>query len=352
MRRNCWTSLLLILVVPIAVFAQQKADAAKNRKYKLPDSLYIVKYDTLLHLTSWISSNQMEYRFKYNDDFKLVLSPNEINNLSFGLSYRYFELGLGFTAQFLNPKDTYKKGESDKFSFGFGFSMHRFHLSFDLTTVKGFYLKNSGDFGRTIPDSPYLIFPHLRVGYFSTLLSYNTNPRFSTAALVGGTQLQAITAWTVTPTFQFATFTFSSDLDTSGVQTEQTYSTDLNLIIPVIATWPLSPKISLSIGAGPSLGVDFFKAVAIDDNNKLVLSKGTGFTSGLTFQTAFSYNTKRFYTGIESRYRVYGHKIEGLQRLEKQYSYFQVYFGWRMKAPGFAQKTLNWVNKISPIKFD
>jgi len=35
------------------------------------------------------------------------------------------------------------------------FSIHRFKLSFDLSTVKGFYLKNSADFLRAaLPDSP------------------------------------------------------------------------------------------------------------------------------------------------------------------------------------------------------
>jgi hypothetical protein len=348
-----WFFLICILALAEERIAAQLFTSPSDRqKQKLPDSLFIRKYDTLLHVQSWISSNQMEYRLKYTKDFQLILSPNEISNLSLGFSYRFLELGFSFTPKFLNGNDVSTKGRSEKFSFGFGFSMHQFHLSFDITSVKGFYLKNSEAFGRTIPDSPNFIFPNLRVGYFSTLLQYNMNPRFSMAALAGGTQAQARSAWTIAPTFQFATFRFSTDVDTSGVQTEQTYSTDLNLIVPVIGTVVLSPKFALSFGCGPSLGVDFFKAVAVNTDGKLIITNGTKVSTGFTLQTALGYNSKRFYTGLESRYRIYGHKFQDLERLDKQYSYFQIYFGWRLRPPGFANRSLNWVNKVSPVKFD
>jgi hypothetical protein len=342
-----------LVSLQFAVSGQEKTDSSKKKYKKLPDSLFIKRYDTLLHLQTWLSDNQMEYRLKYDQDFQLILAPNEINNLSFGFSYRYLELGLSFSPQFLNSqKDDWKKGESEKFTLGFGFSMHRFHLSFDITTVKGFYLKNSGEFGRSLPDSSYLLFPDLRIGYFSTLLRYNLKPNFSTAALTGGTQAQIRSAWTITPTFQFVSFHFKDDFDSSGVQTETTYSTDLNLLFPVLGTLVISPKFAFTLGAGPSIGVDFFKSVSFTEDNKVVLSKGTGFTTGYTFQSALSYNSRRFYSGIEFRYRNYGHKIEDVQRLEKQYSFFQIYFGWRMKAPGFMKKSLDWVNKISPIDLE
>ena len=352
LRRIILLSILMAGVMELQ--AQQKADSSAWRvNMSLPDSLYIRKYDTLIHLQSWISVNQMEYRFNYSEKLKLVLAPNEINNYSVGFSYRFLELGLSFSPKFLNSEDdVWKKGKSEKFSLGFGFSMHRFHLSFDLTSVKGFYLKNSADYGRSIPDSPYFLFPDLRVGYFSTLLRYNVNPKFSTAALASGSQVQLRSAWTVLPTFQFATFNFHDEIDSSGVQSETTYSTDLNLVVPVIGTVVISPKFSFTMGAGPSIGVDFFKSVAIDEDNKLALSKGTGFTTGYTFQTALSYNKRNFFAGFEYRYRSYGHKIEDLQRLVKQYSYFQIYFGWRLRPPGFAKKTLDWANRVSPIKFE
>jgi hypothetical protein len=57
----------------------------------------------MLHIQSWVSRHQMNYRLIYTDDFKLVLAPNKMNSLSFGFSYRYLDLGLSFTPGFLNP---------------------------------------------------------------------------------------------------------------------------------------------------------------------------------------------------------------------------------------------------------
>ena len=95
------------MLIHLVAFAQPKA-----KTERLPDSLFIRRYDTLLHLQSWISANQMEYRFYYTKDFKLILSPNDINNFSVGFSYRYLDLGLSFTPQIMNSnQDRYKKGE-------------------------------------------------------------------------------------------------------------------------------------------------------------------------------------------------------------------------------------------------
>ena len=351
----CRVVLVFLLSTHIqSVFCQTRKDSTRDNHKRTRDSIYITRLDTMLHLQSWISANDMEYKIVYDKDFKLVLAPKRTNNLSFGFSYRYLDMGLSFSPQFLNAKqDNGKKGKSEQFSFGTGFSIHRFKLSFDLSTVKGFYLKNSADFLRAaLPDSPYSVFTNLAVGYFSMMVRYNVNEKFSTAALTGGTQVQRRSALTVLLSLQFATYNFHDDSQTGGVQNESTYSTDLNLLLPVAGTLVISPKFSASLGVGPSFGVDFFKSVSIDDSSKVVLSQGTKFTTGYSVQTSVNYHAKRFFAGFESRYRSYGHKIEDISRLIKQYSYYQIFIGWRLRAPTFAKKSLDWVNKISPIEFD
>lgn len=345
--------LIIFLSNTSIVSAQEKIDSAKLSSKKPADTLYIERLDTMFHIQTWVSKHQMNYRVIYTDDFKLVLAPNKMNSLSLGVSYRYLDLGLSFTPGFLNPgqKDA-KKGESDIFSFRTSFSMYRFNLSVDLNSVQGFYLKNSNDFLRGLPDTPYLVFPNLKVNNFGLMLRYNVNPKFSTAALTSGTQIQKKSAYTVLPTFQFATFRFHDGSQEKEPQNKSTYSTDINFLLPAAGTLVLSPKFAASLSAGPSFGIDIFKTVSIDDSSKLVLSKGTGFIAGVTSQGAVSFHSGRLFAGLEGRYRSYGHKIEDVSRLIKQYFYFQVFVGWRFTAPGFARKSLDWVNKVSPIDLD
>src|SRR4026207_1928229 len=93
---------LMIFAFVQSALAQGNYDGSMVDRKKLPDSIYIKRLDTLLHLQSWISAGQMDYRLVYDKDFKLVLGPNEITSFSFGLSYRYLDLSLSFTPRFLN----------------------------------------------------------------------------------------------------------------------------------------------------------------------------------------------------------------------------------------------------------
>jgi hypothetical protein len=339
-------------VLPAA--SQQNPDSMQQVQKKRSDSSYITHLDTLLHVLSWVSANQMEYTLVYNKEFKLLLAPNNTNNLSFGFSYRYLDLGFSFSPPFMNKEhNSENRGKTDQFSFGTGFSMHRFKLSFDLSNVKGFYLKNSQDFTRAaLPDSPYMVYPNLSVRYLSLMVRYNLNPNFSTAALTSGTQIQKRSACTILPSLQVATYKFDDESKPSGVQNESTYSTDVNLLVPLAGTLVLSPKFSASLAVGPSLGVDFFKSVSLDNTNEVVLSRGTKLTTGYSLQTSVGYHGKRLFAGFESRYRGYGHKIEDISRLKKEYSYFQVFIGWRFTPPRFAKKSLDWANKVSPVGLD
>jgi uncharacterized protein DUF4421 len=350
--------LLIVIIISFAgttaVVGQVIIDTTtKPTEQKFNDSVYFLRYDTLLHLWSTISKNQMEYTLVYNRDLKLVLAPNSLSNLSLGFSYRFLELGIGFSPHFLNgDQNKNKTGESKTFSFRTSFSMHRFNLALDLSSVHGFYLKNSKELKVSLPDTPYLLFPDLKVGYFSMLLRYNVNPRFSTAALTGGTQVQKKSAYTLLPSFQFATFKFNNQSKATGLTTESTFSTDLNLLFPLVGTLVITPKLSATMGIGPSFGVDFFKTVARNDSGKIVVENGTKMITGYTFQTAITFNSGRFFAGIESRYRSYGHKIEDISRLIKEYSYFQLYIGWRLRAPSYAKKSADWLNKVSPVELE
>src|SRR5215203_4299726 len=270
--------LIIFLFNTNILSAQEKIDSAKMSNKKPPDSLYIERLDTMFHIQTWVSKHQMNYRLIYTDDFKLVLAPNKMNSLSFGFSYRYLDLGLSFTPGFLNPgQKNEQKGKSDIFSFRTSFNMYRFNLAVDLNSVHGFYLRNSNSFLRTLPDTPYLLFPNLKVNNFGLMLRYNINPKFSTAALTSGTQIQKKSAYTLLPTFQFATFRFHDGSKEKEPQNKSTYSTDINLLLPAAGTLVLSPKFSASLSVGPSFGMDIFKTVSIDDSSKIVLSKGTGF---------------------------------------------------------------------------
>ena len=104
---------LLSFVNIQSAFSQHNKDSVQH-SHKQDNGLQLIlpRLDTLLHLQSWISNSHLEYKIVYNKDFKLLLAPNEINNLSFGFNYRYVDLGLSISPQFLNAgQDEEQKGK-------------------------------------------------------------------------------------------------------------------------------------------------------------------------------------------------------------------------------------------------
>ena len=205
--KHYWLFVVSIITL-YPLYGQDSLSTSSKSQPKTSDSNYVRRLDTLLHLQTWVSTGNFEYKLVYDEEFKLVLALNETNNLSVGFSYRYLELGISFSPRFMNSgQKEEKKGTSERFSLGTSFSMYRFNLSLNYSTVKGLYLKNSRDFTPTsLPDSPYILYPDLSVRNFNMMLRYNTNRNFSTAALTGGTQIQERSAITLLPTFQFARF--------------------------------------------------------------------------------------------------------------------------------------------------
>jgi len=126
---------------------------------------------------------------------------------------------------------------------------------------------------------------------------------------------------------------------------------DLNLVVPLMGTLVIGKNGYITGGAGFSLGLDFFRSIS-HDNYQQQRSDGTNISTGYFFKTGAGYNQKRFFTGTEFEVRSYGHNLSNVTGIKKNFSYFQIYFGWRIRAPGWGKKTLDWINKKSPVKLE
>lgn len=327
-------------------FAQ---DSTKQVSKKRTD--YILSYDSLLHIDTWYSTKQTELRLFYPDRFRIFLAPSEINNIHLGISYRFVDAGISFTPRLINPGNP-AKGETSRFSLGAGFNVRRWYLSGEYTRMKGFYMRNSNDYRTQLGNIKYITFPDLESTTSQLLIRYNVNRNFSTAALKGGTEVQKKSAFSFLPTLLFANYRLRNAVADSSISNSVTRSTDINLLLPLSATWVITPKWYLSGSAGPSIGADFFKSDSYNTNNQLVLLKGTRLTTGYLVQTSLGYNGQHYYYGIDAMIRSYAHQIEVIDKMEKYFYSIQVYLGIRVRSPKFLRKSVDWVNKTSPISLE
>ena len=344
----------MLLLTAVPVFGQDSLAIHVKKKQHAPVTDYILNLDTLIHLEAGFKKRLTTYRLFYPNHFKLFLSPNVTNTFTYGGSYRFIDAGGSFSTRLFNGgQNGNRKGKTTENTFGAGITLKKFYLRGDISSTKGFYLENSADLGVAKPDTPYFLFPGFTVSQLALQLRYNSNPRFSLSALKGGTEVQLKSAWSVIPVFHTAVFLFEDNEDSNlGVENQSTSSFDLNLIIPVAATWALSEKVYLTGMAGPSIGVDFFKSVSYTANRILEKSEGTSLSTGYVLQGSAGYNGKQFYTGLDIFFRNYGHQIDNLDRINKRYFSFNCYIGWRLRAPKWMKKSVDWINKTSPIKFE
>lgn len=320
---------------------------------KLPISSYIESYDTLVHFEPWLTTKLMEYQLYYPGNFRLFLRPVELNSLSLGLYYRFVDVSIGFSPGFINQnKPSYLQDLSKRFEFSTGFSIKRFYLSLDFSQIKGFYLRNTEEFGRSLPDTPKLVFPQLQVQQYGAMINYNFNPHFSRSGMKCGAQSQLKSAWTFMPAFQFAHFQFSDKGVGGSIENDKTFSTDLNLLLPVYGTLVIGKQCFVSAGFGPSFGLDIYRSLSYNASQNIIKSDGASISTGLQADLAMGYNGKKFYGGLQGYVRAYGHRIEDVDKMQKVFYSAHIYVGMRFNPPRIAKKTLDWVNKISPIKFE
>ncbi|MBL0132899.1 MAG: DUF4421 family protein [Chitinophagaceae bacterium] len=345
---------IVFLIFRNSSFCQEVNDSIINSgKEKLPISSYIEKYDTLIHFEPWLSTKLMEYRLYYPNNFKLFLRPVELNTLSLGLYYRFIDLSIGFSPKFINQnKPDYLTNLSKRFEFTTGFSFDRFYVSLDYSEIKGFYLRNTADFGRSLPEQPNLTFPELKVKQYGAMINYNFNPRFSRSGMKSGAQSQLKSAWTFMPAFQYARYRFSDKGISANLENDNTFSADLNLLFPLYGTLVIGKHSFISGGFGPSVGLDFYRSLSYTENQTIVTSKGTSISTGYLVDFAMGINGRKFYGGLQGYIRSYGHKIEEVDKMQKVFYSGHLYVGMRFNAPKWTKKTLDWVNKISPIKFE
>lgn len=341
--------LLLCLMLPLVGMAQKKPSLFGKKV----DSSFIKSYYHDLDLGTQFGSQYMEYRTYYNDTFFISIRPNEVYTLSPSINYRWLSVSYAFTPEFLEfNNDDSLRGNTRFRRLSTSFSFGQLALSGVWSTTRGFYLANMGDvYPSWKPGDPYLQFPEMEVKRVIVSAVYRTNPNFSLKAINSGEEEQLRSAWTLLPALNIMHFKFNvpnGDPQQAGT-IELTNNTDINIVMPIAGTWVFSKHAYISAAAGPIMGVDFFRSFAIDENNNIVQSDGTRFSSGFHFGLNIGYNQPRWYIGFSNLSSSYRHGVSNAERMAKLHTQFTLYGGLRIKPPRPLKRSLDWAEKIVPF---
>tara|TARA_B110000208_G_scaffold152347_1_gene184185 strand:+ start:587 stop:1699 length:1113 start_codon:yes stop_codon:yes gene_type:complete len=321
---------------------------------------YIEDHTNRLNINMIVSNNQLEYVFPYNDKAASV-KTNLSLSYGFRFSYKAFSVRLRYRPK-LSASDQENKGKTDHFRFGFDILLDKWAHFYEYDYRRGYYIDNTEFITGQEPSDFRIQFPSLTTNTFNGVSQYKFNKNYSIRAIESNTEIQLKSAGTFMPGINYTYYTFKgANKEILGSETEITERNPYNeykgltLIIEpgYYYTYVLNNYWYANVFAAPGFGVDFYnnKEINTDSNvtnDENLSRKFFSFKTG----TSIGYNGKKFYFGSELKYHAYSENFDKNEiSLQPSKIIFQVFLGYRFKAPKQVSKPLDYIeDKVPALK--
>jgi len=339
---------IFLLIFPFQTSAQNRSDSTR---LNTAASGYIEKMDTIISIRANINSEYERFTLSTDNNY-YDIRPNISLSSKISVNYRFISFGIGFTPKFIpGNNDNDLKGKTNAFSLGFNISTN--HLLQDLQAihVKGFYLYNTGDYETDWQEGidPYTQFPDLDVVALRGSTGYKFNENFSLKSLSSQTEMQLKSCGSFFPYLIYNLYVID---DQAPDQQSSQKSENFNAIASIgyAYTFVIHSKFYASLGLTTGFGLHYTKLLTRMPEDNIT----TYYTDPLfRFQEkiSFGYNSKKFFTGLESSFAQRTHNQADNSVHEKGIrTFFQIFIGYRFTAPWFIRHETDVVKEAVPSK--
>jgi len=260
--------------------------------------------------------------FRAEDGSSIRYRPVNRNILKISAQFRALDLGFGITPAFINPERNQENARLRNFNFRL--FLGRWMQTFDFYDQRGHF----GDVeGREV----YL--PGLESRKFGGSTAYVFNRNFSFRALVSQNEWQRRSAGSFVPRV-VAYYTRYKFVEDSSVFRVHSY--DLALGPGYHYNWVVHPNILLSIGNTTGIGLN-----VLEDEGET----STSLLWETVFRGGLSYNSNRFFAGVDLSYAFLEHGRVRDVRIDDRIYFGQLYVGYRIQAPKKWVATAEKVNR-------
>ena len=321
---------------------------------------YIEDHTNRLNINMIVSNNQLKYVFPYNDKAASV-KTNLSLSYGFRFSYKAFSVRLRYRPK-LSASDQENKGKTDHFRFGFDILLDKWAHFYEYDYRRGYYIDNTEFITGQEPSDFRIQFPNLTTNTFNGVSQYKFNKNYSIRAIESNTEIQLKSAGTFMPGINYTYYTFKgANKEILGSETEITERNPYNeykgltLIIEpgYYYTYVLNNYWYANVFAVPGFGIDFYNNKEIDTDSNVINDENLNriffsFKTG----TSLGYNGKKFYFGSELKYHAYSEDFNKNEiSLQPSKIIFQVFLGYRFKAPKQVSKPLDYIeDKVPALK--
>lgn len=310
---------------------------------------YIQDFSHKINTKVGLDTNIFSYKvINSNDNSSYTLKPNESVRLTASLQHRFIGLTVGYSPNFLNNNSDEKlKGDSDINSIRLRLFIKRFIQEFEYYKIQGFYIENTADYVANWEEDvdPYLQVSQLKMKRFGGKTSFVWNRNFSFKALVVQNQKQKKSAGSFIPSISYY-YTELTNPENNFVTADES-NFDLNVNAGYIHNFVFGKehRFYASLGLSPGFGLKFAKTIEEDQNNMLVKKRETHPNFSFDGRLNLGYNSDTFFTGMQFNAFGVTYNKNPETKVEDSNTYFQLFFGYRFKAPKHVERFFNKIHK-------
>jgi hypothetical protein len=330
----------LFLVLPTLAYTQ--SDSLK----RIQDTTYIQSLSDQVMFKLDLENDIDEYKIS-GSDFKYDIRPNLGASKILSFTYRWLYLGIAYLPRIVNENNHAQKGETKGFGISSAFTTPNWLADIQYKKVKGFYLHNTDDYvPNWNPDTDdYVQFPDLNTWMIRGLVMYKLNPNFSIRALHTQVEAQRKSAHSFAPGMYFNYYVIDN---TKATATGQKASTLQAIIQPnYYGTWVIKKYWYLAGGVGAGAGFYHTWLQTELVNGDINESTFSDFMVRLYTHAGMGYNGKRLIAGGEVLYHeTFANQPDNTAHMEFTRLTYQVFVGYRFRAPRWLARTLDMPKKI------
>ncbi|MCD0488071.1 DUF4421 domain-containing protein [Pedobacter sp. MC2016-14] len=325
-------------IVPISLQAQIKL-------HRLPDSVYLEKFDDWFVIKPSIV-NTSEALIAKTGNYNIVLEPNTNEIVRTYFNYQFISFYIDYVPHsLLTNTDDVQKGSTKISTLGGSINTRHWFADFNFSHTKGYYVQNTKDFRADWRDSdPYLQVPDLHVTSYDATIGYNTNSHLSLPASVSQTERQLKSAGAFLPKTVFRYYIVDDRTPTAN-SNEKSKNIQALFGAGYQYTFVLKSSVYLVGAFTPAFGY-----IHTSVQNKSASGVYRFTQRGPIYQWdgkfGLGYNSHRFFAGtyltaVSAKYS------QGLTSAENGNAnlFFQLFVGFRIKAPKFISNSYNKIFK-------
>lgn len=294
-----------------------------------------------------------------NDDLELNLKPNLNLRYALVFSYKFLSIRIGIRPK-ISEEEIENKGGSDTFRLRLQLLFDNWNHVLEYHIDKGYYVTNTSSFTDLNTDIR-IQFPEMSSNILFGSSSYKLNKNYSMRAFQSQTEIQAKSAGSFMPGFSYNFYSLSGldvvkDINGDRINREyynQYQGANLALLVGYYYTFVFKKNWFANAYGVPSAGIDIYnvETTAPTETTKRTLSD---FYLALHYGFGGGYNGDKFFFGTEFKYRMTSEKFnENKIRITPSQNQFNVYFGYRFKAPKTISKPVEYIeNKVPILKDD